>query len=455
MADYKIQLGVQLDSKSQENINNQLRKIEAKIETATLSKKAISSIQDQLKSANLGITIDTTSIKKAQNEVNKLVDSVRKASGLSLGNQLKNNSSSKSDANFLADQQRILAQNEKYWKQNTAAAKEYEQQWTQAFSNVENAQSKAQLTTATKQINALKAEIDNAGSKMNQTNFLADQQKELANIKTYINANTKAANQYGEALKQAQTNVRGATNTQELTTARKQFQALKAEISAAGMSGLSFGDKLKSEISNLTSFFSATSIILSSVSHLKNGFNELVALDDAMVELKKVTDETNESYKNFYYQANDIAKQLGATTQEVITQTANWAQLGYAMQDAINLAKDSSILSTISPEMDIDTATETLISTMKAYKIEANDVMDGINSKINIVGNNFASNNNDISEMLKRSSAAMAAANNTLEQNIALGVAGNEIVQDSASVGTALKTISMRIRANVFIALAL
>lgn len=455
MADYKIQLGVQLDSKAQENINNQLRKIEAKIETATLSKKAISSIQDQLKSANLGITIDTTSIKKAQNEVNKLVDSVRKASGLSLGNQLKNNSSSKSDANFLADQQRILAQNEKYWKQNTAAAKEYEQQWTQAFSNVENAQSKAQLTTATKQINALKAEIDNAGSKMNQTNFLADQQKELANIKTYINANTKAANQYGEALKQAQTNVRGATNIQGLTTARKQFQALKAEISAAGMSGLSFGDKLKSEISNLTSFFSATSIILSSVSHLKNGFNELVALDDAMVELKKVTDETSETYKNFYYQANDIAKQLGATTQEVITQTANWAQLGYAMQDAINLAKDSSILSTISPEMDIDTATETLISTMKAYKIEANDVMDGINSKINIVGNNFASNNNDISEMLKRSSAAMAAANNTLEQNIALGVAGNEIVQDSASVGTALKTISMRIRANVFIALAL
>lgn len=386
MADYKIQLGVQLDSKAQENINSQLKKIEAKIETATLSKNAISSIQNQLSGANLGITIDTTSIRQAQNEVNKLVDSVRKASGLSLGNQLKNNSSSKSDANFLADQQRMLAQNEKYWKQNTAAAKEYEQQWTQAFSNVENAQSKAQLTTATKQINALKAEIDNAGSKMNQTNFLADQQKELANIKTYINANTKAANQYGEALKQAQTNVRGAANTQELTTARKQFQALKAEISAAGMSGLSFGDKLKSEISNLTSFFSATSIILSSVSHLKNGFNELVVLDDAMVELKKVTDETNESYKNFYYQANDMAKQLGATTEEIINQTSSWAQLGYSMKDAINLAKESSILSTISPEMDIEDAQKTLVSTMKAYKIDADNVRDGISSKINEIG---------------------------------------------------------------------
>lgn len=94
------------------------------------------------------------------------------------------------------------------------------------------------------------------------------------------------------------------------------------------------------------------------------------------------------------------------------------------MQDAISLAKDSSILSTISPEMDIDTATETLVSTMKAYKIDAQNVRDEISSKINEVGNNFAIDNNGIAEILKRSSAAMAAANNTLEQNIALGVAG-------------------------------
>lgn len=50
--------------------------------------------------------------------------------------------------------------------------------------------------------------------------------------------------------------------------------------------------------------------------------------------------------------------------------------------------------------------------------------------------NNFAIDNNGIAEILKRSSAAMAAANNTLEQNIALGVAGNEIVQDPASIGS-------------------
>ena len=55
------------------------------------------------------------------------------------------------------------------------------------------------------------------------------------------------------------------------------------------------------------------------------------------------------------------------------------------MKDAINLAKESSILSTISPEMDIEDAQKTLVS-MKAYKIDADNVRDGISSKINKIG---------------------------------------------------------------------
>lgn len=114
------------------------------------------------------------------------------------------------------------------------------------------------------------------------------------------------------------------------------------------------------------------------------------------------------------------------------------------MKDAINLAKESSILSTISPEMDIEDAQKTLVSTMKAYKIDADNVRDGISSKINEIGNNFAIDNNGIAEILKRSSAAMAAANNTLEQNIALGVAGNEIVQDPASIGSHIQCADVK-----------
>ena len=50
------------------------------------------------------------------------------------------------------------------------------------------------------------------------------------------------------------------------------------------------------------------------------------------------------------------------------------------------MAKLSSMFALISPGMDVDTATEGLVSVMKAYGIETQDVLDGIMSKINIIG---------------------------------------------------------------------
>ena len=49
--------------------------------------------------------------------------------------------------------------------------------------------------------------------------------------------------------------------------------------------------------------------------------------------------------------------------------------------------------------------------------------------------NSQALSNSDIVDFLTRSSSAMAEANNSLEQTIAIGTAATEIVQDAASVG--------------------
>lgn len=87
------------------------------------------------------------------------------------------------------------------------------------------------------------------------------------------------------------------------------------------------------------------------------------------------------------------------------------------------MAKTSSIFSSISPGLDIEQATDGLVSAMKAFGIEANDALDGIASKINAIGNSQAVSNVDIVEFLTRSSSAMKEANNSLEESIALGTA--------------------------------
>ena len=93
----------------------------------------------------------------------------------------------------------------------------------------------------------------------------------------------------------------------------------------------------------------------------------------------------------------------------------------------------------------IDDATNSMISTMKGFGIEAENA-SSILDKFNEVGNNFAISSGDIGEALQRSASSMAAANNTIDETIALITAANTVVQDATSVGTAFKTISMRIR---------
>ena len=104
------------------------------------------------------------------------------------------------------------------------------------------------------------------------------------------------------------------------------------------------------------------------------------------------------------------------------------------------MAKVSSIFKSISPGMDMEKATDGLVSAMKAFDITANDALDGIASKMNAIGNSQAVSNNDIVEFLTRSSSAMKEANNTLDETIALGTAATEITRDASSVGNAMKT---------------
>ena len=67
-------------------------------------------------------------------------------------------------------------------------------------------------------------------------------------------------------------------------------------------------------------------------------------------------------------------------------------------------------------------------------------------SKINIIGKTQAIDNSDIVDFLTRSSDAMAEANNTLDETIALGTAMVEITRDAAGAGQALNAVSMRVR---------
>lgn len=241
-------------------------------------------------------------------------------------------------------------------------------------------------------------------------------------------------------------NLQSIDNQMELNKWTAQFSRFKSEVKAAGKNMQSLGDVLKNNVGKVLEWVSATTLLFRAFSLLKSAISTVVALDTAMIDLRKTTEATEAEYRKFYLTANDTAKALGVTTEEVISQTAEWSRLGYTMEEAARLAENSAIFRAVSPEMDISMATDGLVSIIKAFDIDVEDSMDGIISKVNAVGNAFAVSNADVVEALTRSSAAMSVANNTFDETVALATAAIEITRDASSVGNALKTISMRIR---------
>lgn len=116
------------------------------------------------------------------------------------------------------------------------------------------------------------------------------------------------------------------------------------------------------------------------------------------------------------------------------------------MNEAGKMAEAAIVYKNVADGLDtIEASTESITSTMKAFGIESSGTM-GIIDSFNEVGNNFAITSAGIGEALKRSASALDAGGNTLEESIGLITGANTVVQNPETVGTALKTLSLRIR---------
>lgn len=178
----------------------------------------------------------------------------------------------------------------------------------------------------------------------------------------------------------------------------------------------------------------------------KDGINYVKEMDSSMTELKKVTDETDESYKQFLQDASAAAAKIGGTPSEFVDATTMFARLGYSMEESSKMAEAAIVYDNVADGINsVEEASESIISTMMAFGVKTEDVMS-IVDKFNEVGNRFAITSAGIGEALQRSASALQSSGNTLDEAIALITAANSVVQNPEQVGTALKTLSLRLR---------
>lgn len=152
---------------------------------------------------------------------------------------------------------------------------------------------------------------------------------------------------------------------------------------------------------------------------IKKGITYVKEIDTALTELKKVTDETDETYSRFLKTMSQTGAEVGATVSNLTNMAANWARLGYTIEQAGDLARSTAVLLNVSEFNDAESASEALISTIQAYGYAAEDSMHVVDV-LNEIGNNFAVSSDGLATALQDSASALMSAGNDLEKSVAM-----------------------------------
>lgn len=136
-----------------------------------------------------------------------------------------------------------------------------------------------------------------------------------------------------------------------------------------------FMESLTRKTKEISTYLISSISLYDIINRFKQGVQYVREIDSALTELKKVTDETEETYERFLDTASKTANKVGSTIKDVVSSTADWARLGYSMEEAASLAESTSVLLNVSEFSSIDDATSALVSTMQAFGYAAKDSM--------------------------------------------------------------------------------
>lgn len=284
------------------------------------------------------------------------------------------------------------------------------------------------------------AEIDRLNKKFDEL---------IAKIQVYAKNNSKLTTdpevraQFQALLSDAQSATRSAAEYDRLNASLSQ---LKATVSNKGLTGRSLGDDIKYIAERIGIKAALSNSIYKVIGYFRQMVTTVTELDTGMTALKRVTQETQRVYTDFLKSTTSNAQALGATMSEVVNATTSFSKLGYNLQEAQTLANNAIIYKTVG-DIDINTATNDMISAMKAFNMEASQ-SEHIVDAFDIINNKYAVSAQQVGEGLRNSASALATANNTFEESAAMVTAITEITQDQSSAGSALKTLSMRLRGN-------
>lgn len=286
-----------------------------------------------------------------------------------------------------------------------------------------------------------------------QVNMNLKKDKLINDIKVFGQQNSKMFKDVNMAAKYNSLldNAKLATSNKEIQNLRLQLSAMRSEIKATNLSGLTLGDTFKKTFKRATELFASTGGIMLLTRQIRQAWTEALNLDSAYTNLVKVQKElTRGDYPEYLEQCNKKAQELATTQKSLIEGATEFSKSGYTQSESDKLTEKSTILSNVG-DMSASDSAKAIISGIQAYDIvdgytEVEKKAEALINKYNEIGNTASITTSEIAQGVQAVGSVFADANTSVDEFIALLAAGNRQYQDANSLALGLRTAALRIR---------
>ena len=245
-------------------------------------------------------------------------------------------------------------------------------------------------------------------------------------ISAQVKVDTSSVQTQLNAIKDKTINVK--VNSTGTTEAVKSVNEIDTSVKKASKGILTLGGDLTQTFLKVLKFGAVTSVIGAFTASITEAIKVTKDFDDALTDFKKVSDLSGDSLTEYTQKLGELGEATARTTTEMVQAATEFKKSGYSDNDSAQLAQVATLYQNVADsELSASDSSAYLISQMKAFNITADDAITIID-KTNEVSNSFAVSSTDVSTALTKTSSAMSAYGNTIDETIGMTTAATEVM---------------------------
>ena len=249
----------------------------------------------------------------------------------------------------------------------------------------------SKLDNYEKKIKDTIATVTNMSASEKGYNFVSGQ-KELDKIHKLLNENSKMSSEAKAKIKAYYAEIESGNPSMSLDKIHGEILKIYNAEVEAGRAGRTLWDTLKnSGFHQLAAQMAGMFGFYDFINLGKEGLSVVRELNTALTEMRKVSDESLQSLKNYQNTTFDVADAVGTTAKQIQTSTADYMRLGESLDEAAESAKTANVLLNVSEFDNIEDATKSLVAMGQAYKdLDKMTIVDKLNEVGKIVAQTYS-----------------------------------------------------------------